>query len=76
MPSCEEMGTFVQAYFVNELPPDVRKKFEVHLLRCKDCKHFVDSYRKTMEFDKYLVPPPLDPEFNGMIMDYLMRKRV
>ena len=50
--TCEEFGDFVSAYFEDELPPDVRRKFEFHLEACPMCRAMLADYRATVTLTK------------------------
>jgi len=75
LPSCEELETFTQDYIANELEPSLKEKFDNHLLKCKNCANFIESYKKTTQLGKYFEPPPIDTEFKNMLKEYLQGKK-
>lgn len=50
--TCREATAFLMSYLDNELPPNVRAEFDKHLARCKACRCYLESYKKTVEMGK------------------------
>jgi anti-sigma factor RsiW len=47
--TCEEFGDFMGAYLDNELPEDMRRRFEFHLEACPMCRAHLADYRTAIE---------------------------
>jgi anti-sigma factor RsiW len=50
--TCNELTDFLLDYLSGELPDDERATFETHLSLCRDCRNYLDSYRKTIALSK------------------------
>ena len=49
---CSELADFLADYVADELPQTVRQEFERHLGICRDCRRYLDSYRKTVQLSQ------------------------
>ena len=47
--TCEEFGDFVGAYFGDELPQEVRRRFEFHIEACPMCQAYMADYRTAVK---------------------------
>lgn len=47
MMTCQEVTQFLDSYLEGSLPLWQRLVFRVHLLGCRDCRRYLDSYKKT-----------------------------
>lgn len=47
--SCQEVHAFLLEYVEGELIEARRREFERHLLRCRSCAAYLESYRATVE---------------------------
>lgn len=52
MLTCRELIDFIAAYLDDELPQDLRARFDVHLGVCPDCVTYVASYRETLRLER------------------------
>ena len=51
--TCEALiNKFLMDYHAGNLPLARRLDFELHLTLCRDCRNYVDSYRKTIVLAK------------------------
>ncbi len=57
MMTCRELIDFIQAYLDGELPALKSAAFKFHLTLCRDCRNYLDSYRKTIEMSKLAMTP-------------------
>jgi anti-sigma factor RsiW len=71
LPSCEEIGRFAYDYLEGQLEPGVRDKFARHLRGCRNCAHFVESYRQVARPERLAQKIPLDPEFERRVARFL-----
>jgi anti-sigma factor RsiW len=46
--TCSELIEFLDAYLAGDLLPEVRGRFEEHLIECRDCLAYLRSYRDTV----------------------------
>ena len=60
--TCQELTDFLSDYLDNGLPPEVRAEFEAHLAVCRDCRNYLDSYRKTIALSQAALRQPVDPD--------------
>jgi anti-sigma factor RsiW len=47
--TCEELVEALEAYVAGTLAPDGRSGFEEHARNCPACRHYLESYRATIE---------------------------
>lgn len=48
MLSCKELDEFVVDYLENVLPAGQRRRFELHLRICQDCRRYLEAYKRTV----------------------------
>jgi anti-sigma factor RsiW len=67
--NCREFTEFLHDYLLGHLPAEERREFETHLAECPWCVAYLDSYRKTIQFEQaailapeYAAPPAEAPE--------------
>ena len=58
MLTCRDVAAFLGDYLDRALPWRQRLRFRLHLLLCRDCRRYLDSYRKTVEACRSLGVPP------------------
>ena len=70
--TCEALiNQFLLDYHAGTLPMARRLDFELHLALCRDCRHYVDAYRKTVSLSKDSATeelPPVPPELVEAIL--------
>lgn len=47
--TCHEVIDFLGAWLDDELPPDVRGRFDEHVAVCPACVHYIETYRQTQQ---------------------------
>jgi predicted anti-sigma-YlaC factor YlaD len=52
--SCQEVTEFLADYFGGQLPLRQRIVFRLHLLMCRDCRRYLDSYAATIRLTRAL----------------------
>jgi len=66
MLTCRELDEFVVDYLDGTLPAAKRRKFEMHLWLCPECRRYLDEYRRAIELSRRtlseLEPPEEMPE--------------
>lgn len=75
--TCRELNDFLSDYRSGELLPDVRSRFEVHLLGCPACAAYVRSYAETVRLaragrdplEQQLLPSDVPEELIAAILD-------
>jgi anti-sigma factor RsiW len=45
--TCQQVAEFLADYLDRSLPWQQRAAFRLHLLLCRDCRRYLDSYQKT-----------------------------
>jgi hypothetical protein len=60
--TCKEVISFLMDYLSGELPVRQRMTFKVHLLLCKACRTYLQTYQQTvrLEKDAYAEDPRLE----------------
>ena len=48
MLTCEDVNEFLAAYVDNDIPDNLRRRYEQHIARCKICSAYLEQYRSTM----------------------------
>jgi anti-sigma factor RsiW len=56
--TCRELAEFLIDYVSGDLPESTRGVFEAHLAVCRDCRNYLDSYRKTIALSKTALAEP------------------
>lgn len=62
MITCRELVELLIDYVSDEISPEHRIHFELHLMRCPPCVAYVESYRLTIQLSRQLPCGPLPPE--------------
>ena len=70
--TCRELVEFLAAYLDGELPADLRRKFDAHLVACPECAAYVQAYRDTVTLAKNACRE-LDDSLPGDVPDGLVR---
>lgn len=47
--SCKDVADFLMDYLDGTLPLAQRVMFKLHIGLCRDCRRYIDSYKKTVE---------------------------
>jgi predicted anti-sigma-YlaC factor YlaD len=50
--SCKDVADFLLDYLDGTLPFAQRLTFKLHLGLCRDCRRYIDSYKKTIEISR------------------------
>jgi anti-sigma factor RsiW len=61
MITCRELIEFLDRYVGNELTPEQRRSFDRHLLLCRDCRNYLDSYSQTVKLGRLAFASQDDP---------------
>ena len=48
MLTCQELEDFMVDYLDGTLPERQRRKFDLHLRLCRDCRHYLEAYKGTI----------------------------
>jgi anti-sigma factor RsiW len=56
--TCREFAEFLIDYVSGELPEPTRGVFQAHVAVCRDCRNYLDSYRKTIALSKTALAEP------------------
>ena len=74
IPTCEEVDRFSYDYLEGQLDPKITRQVERHLRSCKNCKRFIESYRKTRALGQRSSFIILDSEFKEKMVEFLSKK--
>lgn len=58
MITCKEFENFILDYLDDELPAQQRSRFERHIQLCRECREYLQVYRRTLEVSRAVFPPP------------------
>jgi predicted anti-sigma-YlaC factor YlaD len=56
--NCREVADFLSDYLDGALPPRERLMFRLHLLVCRDCRRYLDSFAATVKLTHSLGERP------------------
>ena len=59
MMTCRELDGFIVDYLENTLPQ--RQRFDLHLRMCRDCRSYLESYRRAISLGKAAFDDPDEP---------------
>jgi predicted anti-sigma-YlaC factor YlaD len=54
MLTCRELEEFISDYIDGKLPTITKAKFIIHLFICRDCRSYIDAYKRSIEMGKSL----------------------
>jgi anti-sigma factor RsiW len=66
---CNELVELVTAYLDGSLEPDTRARFDLHLLGCDGCEHYLQQFRATVDTLGRIDDDELDPAFRARLLD-------
>ncbi len=61
MITCRQFEDFILAYLEGDLPEKQRFVFELHLKVCRECRHYLAAYRRTIEVSRRAFEEPDAP---------------
>jgi hypothetical protein len=61
MLTCRQITEFLDSYIAGELPLFKAAAFRLHLVLCRDCRAYLDSYRRTIHLSKLSMTPDDPP---------------
>ncbi len=61
MMTCAEFETFVLDYLSGDLPSRQRRIFELHLRVCRECREYLEAYRRSNALGKAVFQTPSYP---------------
>lgn len=61
MMTCAEFETFVLDYLSGDLPPSKGRVFELHLKVCRECREYLEAYRRSLALGQAAFRTPSDP---------------
>jgi anti-sigma factor RsiW len=66
---CIQLVELVTDYLDGVLDPDVRAKFDAHLLECDGCVNYLEQFRSTISTLGRVPSDQLDESFRGRLLD-------
>lgn len=66
--NCDEIVELVTAYLDGSLEPDVRERFDFHLLECDGCEHYLQQFRVTVHTPG-LIRDDVDPGLRNRLLE-------
>ncbi len=71
MITCREFDEFIIAYLDGELDSKLRRKFEFHIRFCRDCREYLNAYKRAIELGQAVVPASEDSLPNDVPEDLI-----
>lgn len=65
---CRDLVELVTAYLDGSLDPDTRARFDLHLLDCDGCDHYLQQFRVTVS-TLGKTGDDVDPAFRSRLME-------
>lgn len=73
--TCESLRELLYEHHAGELVVEVHEQFELHLVSCANCLHFVESYRQTIRVVRKLpkceLPQSAEARLRAALKDFL-----
>ena len=66
---CRDLVELVTAYLDGSLDPDTRARFDLHLLDCDGCDHYLQQFRVTVSTLGKAGDDDVDPAFRSRLME-------
>ena len=66
---CRDLVELVTAYLDGSLDPETRARFDLHLLDCDGCEHYLQQFRITVTTLGRIRDDDADPAFRSRLMD-------
>lgn len=66
---CNELVELVTAYLDGSLDPDIRARFDMHLLECDGCENYLQQFRATVDTVAKISNGQIDPEFRDRLLN-------
>ncbi|MFW6457061.1 MAG: anti-sigma factor family protein, partial [Planctomycetota bacterium] len=73
---CENSEQILSAYLDGELSEEERRQVESHIKQCDDCRHELESLRRTVEVLHELPTIPASPDFTSRVLAELNMNEV
>lgn len=66
--NCAELVELVTEYLEESLDPELRARFDMHLLACDGCANYLQQFRNTVQTLGRVHGEALDPEFRDKLL--------
>ena len=66
---CNELVELVTAYLDGSLDPDTRARFDMHLVECDGCEHYLQQFRTTVDTLGRIGDDAIEPAFRDRLLD-------
>ena len=66
---CNELVELVTAYLDGSLDPEMRARFDMHLLECDGCENYLQQFRATIETLGSVRDDELDPSYREKLLN-------
>jgi anti-sigma factor RsiW len=66
---CNELVELVTAYLDGSLDAETRARFDMHLVECDGCEHYLQQFRETVQTVGKISDDALDPAFRDRLLD-------
>ncbi|MGK2879305.1 MAG: anti-sigma factor family protein [Mycobacterium sp.] len=65
---CNELVELVTDYLEGTLTPEIRSRFDMHLLECDGCENYLEQFRGTVSAVGRIRDSELDPAFRTKLL--------
>jgi len=73
--TCESLREYLYDHHCGELVVEVREQFDLHVVSCANCLHFVESYRHTVTVVKRMprceLPTTVEARLRAALREHL-----
>jgi anti-sigma factor RsiW len=70
--TCREVTDFIGDYVSGDLPGGTRRRFDWHLVTCRNCRRYLATYRATIAAGRAAFADP-DADAESMVPEELIR---
>jgi anti-sigma-K factor RskA len=71
---CREVIDLIMGYVEGTLDPHERRSFEAHIADCRDCWHFLRSYRETVALGRHLQEEEIPSDVRERLETFLRHR--
>ncbi len=75
MASCKDVAQILSDYIDDELPDSEKRSIDMHLVSCKDCRNYLNTYKVTVQLVGRIPDTPMPKDFADHL-EGVLRKRL
>lgn len=74
MQTCKESVELLADYFDGELPANEKRSIDLHVMACRDCENFTETYRHTGDLVRKLRYEDIPEDFRAHLKEILAQR--